>query len=326
MKKFGILTAAFSATVALSGAANALDANLPEYQIVEGVSGQMRSVGSDTLNNEMLLWTKAFKAKYRGVIFEVEGKGSATAPPALLDGSAQFGPMSRPMTAAEMDAFKSKYGYDPIFFRVGVDALAIYVNKDNPIQCLSQTQLDRIFSTTRQGSGGRNIASWGDIGLNGDWANAPIALFGRNALSGTHEFFRSQVLYGGDFKPSAREEIGSAEVVDLVAHDKFAIGYSGLGYKTDGVRVLKVAAYDGGECYDTSEETVRSGKYPIARYLGIYVNKDPKQELEPLRAEFIKFVVSKDGQTLTEKGGYYPITNGEREADLKILGLLPDGR
>ena len=251
--------AVLAANVIAVPAAIALDQSLPAYQAVTGISGQIKSVGSDTLGHEITLWAKAFKGLYPDVKIEIEASGSATAPPALLEGASQFGPMSRPMTAKEAEAFEKKYGYKASSFHVAVDALAIYVNKDNPVQCLAVQQLNRIFSSTR--------------------------------------------------------------VVQGVASDRFAIGYSGIGYKTDGVRTIPLALYSGGPCYDTSAEATLSGKYPFTRYLRIYLNKKPTQPLDPLRAEFIKYILSKDGQTQTEKGGFYPITNEIREEELKRFGI-----
>jgi phosphate transport system substrate-binding protein len=225
-----VLAANLAATAAI-----ALDANLPAYQTVSGISGEIKSVGSDTLNDEMALWAKGFESLYPDVKIEIEGKGSATAPPALLEGASQFGPMSRPMTAEELTAFEKKYGYKPAHFRVAADALAIYVNKDNPIPCLTMQQADQIFSSTRQGSGSRSIDTWSEVGLTGEWAKKPISIYGRNSLSGTYEFFKSTVLYNGDYKESVKQQPGSAEVVQNVANDKFAIGYSGLGLQ-DGRR------------------------------------------------------------------------------------------
>ncbi len=316
-----LIATALAANLVTVTTAIALDANLPAYQAISGISGQIKSVGSDTLNNEMELWAKGFEALYPGVTIEIEGKGSATAPPALLEGASEFGPMSRPMSAGEVDAFEKKYGYKPAHFRVAADALAIYVNKDNPILCLTMQQVDQIFSATRQGSGSRSIDSWGGVGLTGEWATKPIAIYGRNSLSGTYEFFRSTVLYNGDYKESVKQEPGSAEVVRNVANDKYAIGYSGLGYKTEGVRTVPLAAFYGAQCYDTTADATYSGKYPVARYLYIYLNKKPGEPLDLLRAEFIKYILSKDGQTLTEEGGYFPITNEVREHDLEALGI-----
>jgi phosphate transport system substrate-binding protein len=213
------------------------------------------------------------------------------------------------MSADEIGAFEKKYGYKPARFRVAVDALAIYVNKDNPIPCLTLQQLDQIFSATRQGSGSKSIDAWGDVGLTGQWATKPISICGRNSLSGTYEFFKQTVLYGGEYKEGVKQQQGSEAVIENVANDKFAIGYSGLGYKTAGVRTVPLAGLYGKECYDTTAEATYSSKYPIARYLYIYLNKKPNERLDPLRAEFIKYVLSEDGQTQTEKGGFFPITN-----------------
>jgi phosphate transport system substrate-binding protein len=280
--KLRLIAIALAANLVAITAAIALDANLPPYQGVSGISGEIKSVGSDTLNNEMALWAKGFEGQCPGVKIEIEGKGSATAPPSLLEGASQFGPMSRPMNADESAAFEKKYGYKVARFRVAADALAVYVNKDNPILCLTMQQVDQIFSSTRQGSGSRSIDTWGGVGMTGEWAEKPISIYGRNSLSGTY-----------------------------------------LGYKTDGVRTVPLAAFYGAQCYDTTAEATYSGKYPVARYLYIYLNKAPDEPLDPLRTEFIKYILSKDGQTLTEKGGYFPITNEIREHDLEVLGILP---
>jgi phosphate transport system substrate-binding protein len=324
--KPSLYAAAFTAHLLAIPAAFALDQNLPAYQPVAGISGQLKSVGSDTLDHEMQLWAKGFEKIYPDVKIEIEGKGSATAPAALLEGVSQFGPMSRFMTAEETDAFEKKFGYKVTAFPVAMDALAVYVNKDNPIKCLSMVEVDRIFSSTRKGSGGRSIDTWGDVGLTGEWATKPISIYGRNTISGTYEFFRQLVLYGGEYKPEVKQQVGSETVVQGVAGDKFAIGYSGIGYKTDGVRAVPLGIASSLNCHGTSEEETRSGKYPIARFLYIYLNKKPNEALDPLRGEFIKFILSKDGQSLTEQGGYYPITNEMREAELKKLGLSAPAR
>ena len=312
---------ALAVNVVVATSAIALDQSLPAYRPVTGLSGSIKSVGSDTLGHEMTLWAKAFGSLYPDVKLHIEAAGSATAPGALLEGASQFGPMSRPMTAEESAAFEAKYGYKLSRFRVAVDALAVYVNKDNPIPCLTLPQVSGIFSSNRKAPGSINVRTWGDLGLTGDWAGRPIALYSRNTLSGTYEYFRETALYGGDYKPGIKLLPGSEAVIQNVADDKFAIGYSGIGYKTDGVRTVPLASYYGGTCYDAAAEPTLSGKYPIARYLYVYVNKKPAQALDPLRAEFIKYILSKDGQEQTEKGGFYSITNEIREQELTKLGI-----
>lgn len=319
--KLGAATALLGMVVAFAPAANAVDQNLPAYQASPGIAGQITSVGSDTLGNAVALWAKGFEGLYPGAKIMIEAKGSATAPPALLEGRSQFGPMSRPMTAEELDAFQKKFGYPVTSFRVAVDALAVYVNKDNPIACLTTQEVKRIFSTNRVSAFGPDIHSWGDAGVAGEFESQPIVLFGRNNISGTYEFFKQIALSGGEYKPEITQEPGSEAVVQNVASNRFAIGYSGIGYKTDGVRAVPLALFPGATCYDTSAEATYSGRYPLARYLYIYVNKSPNQPIDPLAAEFIKYIQSKDGQLGTEKSGFYPITNKMREEDLKRLGI-----
>ena len=257
---------ALAVNVVVATSAIALDQSLPAYRPVSGLSGSIKSVGSDTLGHEMTLWAKAFGSLYPDVKLHIEAAGSATAPGALLEGASQFGPMSRPMTAEESAAFEAKYGYKLSRFRVAVDALAVYVNKDNPIPCLTLPQVSEIFSSNRKAPGSVNIRTWGDLGLTGDWAGRPIALYSRNTLSGTYEYFRETALYGGDYKPGIKLLPGSEAVIQNVADDKFAIGYSGIGYKTDGVRTVPLASYYGGTCDDAAVEPTLSGKNPIARH------------------------------------------------------------
>ena len=309
------------AALMISWGAQALDPNLPAYRPLETLSGYLKSVGSDTLGQEMEAWAKGFEKLYPDVKVEIEATGSATAPLALLEGRSQFGPMSRPMTAEETAAFQGKYGYKVSSFRVAVDALAVYVNKANPVACLTLPQLSGIFSSNRKTPGGSDIRTWGDLGLTSEWARQPITLYSRNTLSGTYEYFRETALYGGDYKPEIKQQSGSEAVVQAVAADKFAIGYSGIGYKNEGVRAVPLASFYGGTCYEASAEATLSGKYPIARYLYVYVNRKPGQPLDQLRAEFVKYVMSKDGQEQTERGGFFPITNEIRESDMNKLGI-----
>ena len=301
-----------------------LDPQLPAYKPVPVGSAQIKSIGSDTLGDLMRSWADEFAKLDPNVKIEVESKGSSTAPPALLDGAAQLAPMSRPMRSEEYEPFEKKYGYHPTSFPVAVDALAVYVNKDNPIECLTIEQLDQIFSKTHLYSGGKNVATWGEAGLTGDWEAHPISLFGRNSASGTHDTFVDAVLRHGEFKDELKEQPGSAAVVKMVAGDKYAIGYSGIGYLTEGVRTVPLAATSGDKCYDTSPASTYSGKYPLARYLNLYLNKAPDKPLDPAILEFAKYIVSRDGQTETVKSGFYPITEALRATALSKLGVPSD--
>ncbi len=325
MKILSFATSVLIGVGALVTGAHAVDVDpqIPAYKPVPVGSAQITSVGSDTLGDLMRNWAGEFTKLNPDVKIEVESKGSSTAPPALLDGVAQLAPMSRSMRSEEYEPFEKKYGYHPASFPVAVDALAVYVNKDNPIECLTIGQLDDIFSKSHL-YGASNANTWGDVGLTGDWAARPISLFGRNSASGTHDTFVSAVMMRGKFKDGLKEQPGSAEVVKMVAGDKYAIGYSGIGYLTDGVRSVPLAAAQGGTCYDTSPASTYSGNYSLARYLNIYVNKAPSKPLDPAILEFAKYILSRDGQTETVKGGFYPITEAVRRKGLTALGVPND--
>jgi phosphate transport system substrate-binding protein len=322
MLRQALIAAALIGTAIPAAAQVGLDPALPAYAPVSGVSGSLKSIGSDTLNNLMTLWAEGFNARYPAVKIEIEGKGSTTAPPALVAGTAHFGPMSRPMKAAEIDSFEKKFGYKPSAVRSAVDALAVFVHKDNPIKCLSLQQVDAVFSKTRKGGLDKDIATWGQLGLTGEWADKPISLYGRNSASGTYGYFKEEALFNGDYKDSVKEQPGSSTVVQGVASDKFAIGYSGIGYKTADVLAVPLARKSGETCYEANADNAYAGDYPLARFLYIYVNVNPNQKLEPLRAEFIKFIYSKEGQQVVIKDGFFPITAAIREEDLKKKGLM----
>jgi phosphate transport system substrate-binding protein len=298
------------ATVLSTGLAVAqqvkLDPDLPRYKAVSGVSGNVSSVGSDTLNNLMTHWAETFQKFYPNAKVQIEGKGSSTAPPALISGTAQLGPMSREMKGTELDAFEKKYGYKPTPIRTSVDALAVFVNKDNPIKCLSFKQVDGMFSKSRR-QGGEDITTWGQLGLTGEWASKPISLYGRNSASGTYGFFKEHALKNGDFKDIVKEQPGSAAVVQGATVDRFAVGYSGIGYATAGVRAVPLTEKDGGKCVEATADNSYSGAYPLARFLYVYVNKAPSKSLDPLTREFVKLIVAREGQEGVLKDGYFPI-------------------
>ena len=284
-----------------------VDPALASYQKTSGVSGNINSVGSDTMNNMMTLWAEGFLKMYPNVKVQVEGKGSSTAPPALIAGTSQFGPMSRTMRATEIDQFEGKYGFKPTQLRTSYDALAVYVNKDNPIEKLTLAQVDAVFSKTRRRGYKQNVTTWGQLGLSGDWANRPISLYGRNSASGTYGFFKEHTLGNGDYKDSVKEQPGSASVVQGVTEDRFGVGYSGIGYKTSGVKAVPLADKDGAPFSDGNYEDVKSGKYPLNRFLYIYINRAPGKPLDPLVKEFAKYIFSKEGQEVVVKDGYLPL-------------------
>ncbi len=309
MTVLGSLALAASLAAALPACAQAVqvDKSIKGYAKTSGVSGNLNAIGSDSLNNLMTLWAEAFKKQYPDVKIQIEGKGSSTAPPALISGTAQLGPMSRLMKPEEIDGFEKQYGYKPTAIRVAVDGLAVFVNKDNPLTELTMPQIDAIFSKTRKGGAAEDVTTWGQLGLTGAWAAKPISLYGRNSASGTYGYFKEHALYKGDYKDTVKEQPGSAAVVQGITADTSAIGYSGIGYKTSDVRSLKLAAKDGGAFVSDDAENVYSGQYPLARFLYIYVNKAPGKPLAPLVREFLGFVLSKDGQEIVIKDGYLPL-------------------
>ena len=311
MKK--IIVSTLSVLFSASIHAQTLDPGLKAYSSTSGISGTLKSIGSDTLNNLMTLWAEGFRKVYPNVQIEIEGKGSSTAPPALVAGTAQFGPMSRLMKGAEIDAFEKKFGYKPTAINVSLDSLAVYVHKDNPIKCLTLQQVDAIFSKNRRGGYVGDITNWSQVEIPN---LGPISLYGRNSASGTYGFFKEAALFNGDYKDSVKEQPGSSTVVQGVASDKGGIGYSGIGYKTADVRAVPIASKPGSECFDATEENVLSGDYPLSRFLVVYVNRNPTQKMDPLRLEFIKFILSKEGQEVNIKDGYYPITSAIVEDEL----------
>jgi phosphate transport system substrate-binding protein len=284
-----------------------LDPALDSYQAVSGVSGNLSSVGSDTLNNLMTLWAELFSKFYPNVKIQIEGKGSTTAPPALIAGTAQLGPMSRPMRGTEIDQFEKRFGYKPTPVRTAVDALAVFVNKDNPIKCLTMEQVDAVFSKSRRHGYKEAVKTWGQLGLTGDWAARPISLYGRNSASGTYGFFKEQALKNGDYKDEVKEQPGSASVVQGVTVDRYGMGYSGIGYATAGVRAVPLAEKAGAACVDATADNSYADTYPLARFLYVYINKPPGKALDPLTREFVKLMVSKEGQEVVVKDGYFPI-------------------
>jgi len=295
-----------------------VDPGIAPYKRTSGVSGSLSSIGSDTLNNLMTYWAEGYKKQYPNVNIQIEGKGSTTAPPALIEGTSQLGPMSREMTSAEVDKFEAKYKHKPTRIRVALDGIAIYVHKDNPIQKLTFKQIDGIFSSTRK-RGGKDVKTWGDVGLTGEWASKPISIYGRNSASGTYGFFKEHALAKGDFKNTVKEQPGSSSVVQGIAEDKYGIGYSGIGYQTSSVKTLQLSEKDDGPFFGESYENVLDHKYPLSRFLQIYVNKTPGQPLPPTVHEFLKFVVSKDGQQIVVKDGFYPLTPATTAEELKKL-------
>jgi len=308
--KSSIIGLGLISAVVLSGSAAAIqtvEEGVPEYQKASGISGNLSSVGSDTLANLMTLWAEEFKRAYPNVNIQIQAAGSSTAPPALTEATSSLGPMSRKMKDKERDAFEKKYGYKPTAIPVAIDALAVYVNKENPIIGLTLPQVDAIMSSTRKCGHDVNIINWGQAGLAGSWTDKSIQLYGRNSVSGTYGYFKKKALCKGDFKSNVNEQPGSASVVQSITSSVNGIGYSGIGYKTSGVKAIPLAKKPGGDFVEATPENAVAGTYPLSRFLYIYVNKQPNKPLAPLEQEFFKMVLSKTGQQVVIKDGYIPL-------------------
>ncbi len=313
-----LAAAAFSATSYATGPE--IDASIGDYQKTSGVSGNLSSVGSDTLANLMTLWTEEFKRNYPNVNIQVQAAGSSTAPPALTEGTSNFGPMSRKMKDKEIEAFEKKFGYEPTAIPVAIDALAVFVHKDNPIKGLSIPQVDAVFSSTRKCGAANNVSRWGDLGMPDEWKTRDIQLYGRNSVSGTYGYFKDKALCKGDFKSGVNEQPGSASVVQSVSASINGIGYSGIGYKTSSVRALPLST-EGMDYVEASSANAVSGSYPLSRFLYVYVNKAPNRELTPLEREFVKLVISRQGQEVVVKDGYIPLPGKVVDSVKSKLGL-----
>ncbi|MBE0507142.1 MAG: phosphate ABC transporter substrate-binding protein PstS family protein [Marinospirillum sp.] len=294
---------------------------LPDYQRISGISGNLSTVGSDTLANLMTLWAEEFRHFYPGIHIQVQASGSSTAPPALAEGTANLGAMSRPMRDSEVQAFEMRHGYPPTAIPVAIDALAVYVHKDNPLTGLTLSQLDAIFSSTRHCGANQPVNHWGDLGLTGSWSNRPIQLYGRNSVSGTYGYFKSVALCGGDFRNNVNEQPGSASVVQAISTSLNAIGYSGIGYRTSSVRAIALARSADQPYIEATPEQTSRGDFPLSRFLYIYVNKRPNQPLPPLEREFIRMVLSQQGQGVVLRDGYIPLAPWRVEQLHQLLGL-----
>ena len=323
MKLRTALTAAAVAfTTTFSGFAAAdVDPKLPASERVGGISGNVNSIGSDTLNNLMTLWAEEYNKFYPNVRVQVQGAGSSTAPPAITEGTANLAPMSRAMRDSEIQSFEERHGYKPYAVPVAIDMVAVYVNKDNPIEGMTLAQVDAVFSATRRCGYKEDITRWGQLGLTGAWANRDFTVYSRNAVSGTYGYFKQYALCDGDFKPTINEQPGSSAVVQGVAESINGIGYSGIGYITSGVRTVPLAREEGDAFADTTAENAATGDYPLARFLYVYVNKAPNGELDPITREFVRLMLSKEGQEVVVRDGYVPLPESEAAKHREALGL-----
>lgn len=290
----------------------ALDSKIAPYQVAAPVKGAVDIEGSETMKPMTESWASDLRLLYPGLTITVTNTGSETGLARLMEGKAQIAAMSRRMTPPEIVEFTREFGYEPTEVPVAVDALAVFVHKDNPIEGLTLAELDAIFSKERRRGLKYPVNSWGDVILfAGEWKEAPIRLYGRNGNSGTAAFFREHVLNGADLKKTMVVGAGSASVVVELMKDRFGIGFSGIGYQTSGIRPVPLASVQGGRYVEPNFQTAMDGSYPLRRNLYLYINRPPKTALPPPVTEFVKYALSQQGQQIVIDHGYYPLATPE---------------
>lgn len=285
------------------------------------LTGTLSSTGSDTLHNMMMLWRREFAALHPQLNIQIQSSGSATAPVALIEGTASLGPMSRLMLSTEQRRFRNRFGYDAYAVPVALDMLAIYVHQDNPLQQISMAELEAIYAQNRRCSFHPAIKRWGELGLTGAWQTRHLAVYGRNSASGTYAFFRQRALCNDDFQARVQQLPGAAAVVRAVSLNVNGVGYSGFGQQIAGVKMLAVSKENTTEAILPSAEHALSGAYPLARLLYIYVNKAPEQPLPLAEREFIRFILSAKGQQLLLNDGLVPVPEQLAQQISRELGL-----
>ncbi|MBI3603618.1 MAG: phosphate ABC transporter substrate-binding protein [Nitrospirae bacterium] len=320
-----------------------LDPALAVYAPTAPVSGTMRLAGSDTMQPLINRLASEFRRRHPDVQVTISGGGSAiilqeflgtekskvervttgglivTMKKSETAGSVLLAASSRPLSDQEVEQFVVRYGYEPLAFPVAMDAVGIYVHRNNPMPSLTLDQVDAIFSTTRQRGAPEAINRWGQLGLSNGWENAQIRLYGRNQKSGTQGFFKDHVLLSGDFVPSIQEEPGAASVILALGRDPFGIGYSGIGLQASTVRLVPLAEKSGMPAVAPSLPSVMDGSYPLRRFLYFFISKAPQTPFSPVAREFLAFANSRDGQEAVIRAGFYPLPLKQAEQNLAIL-------
>jgi phosphate transport system substrate-binding protein len=265
--------------------------------------------GSDTSVNLVQMLAETYMEKNPNTAIVVTGGGSGVGIAALINNQIQIADASRPFSEKEYVAAKEN-GVIPVEIAIGIDALSVIVNADNPVKSLSMRQIGAIYRG--------EITNWNEVG----GPNQTISLYGRQPNSGTFVFFQEHVLGKKDYSPRMKQMNGNAQIVEGVKNDKAGVGYIGVGYVSteegklyEGIQALDVAKDDKSTAISPLEaENVKSGKYPIARPLFQYTNGKPTNAV----LEFVKFILSPDGQKVVEKMGFYPISGEYIEKNKKV--------
>ena len=324
-------------------AALSADANLPHYNPQSQVAGSFKIQGSDTMYPLLTRLAMEFQRRHPKASFDVRGGGSTNAiktflePPlstpvshvgkVVIFDERSFPPLissSRELFDAEIKEFEAQHGYEPLAVPVAVDAVALYVHKDNPLKGVTLDEVDAMFSTTRNRGHKASITQWGQLGLTGDWEKSKIELFGRDRKSGTRAFFQEHCLAGGEFAPGVHDEPGAASVILDLSRNQTGIGYSGFGLQSSNVRILPLAEAPGMPFVAPSPKTVTDQSYPLRRVLYLYLDKNPKSALPEVVKEFLTFMMSQEGQEAVIKAGFFPLPASQVPKNVLALATTPN--
>ena len=294
-------------------------------ELTPGVVGSITSIGSETLSSLMTEWATEFNRLYPQAKIQIQTTGSSAAPIAITAGTASLGPMSRPLNPSERQSFINRFGYEPTMVTVAIDAIGVFVQESNPLQSLSVDQLDRLFSATRYCTFGQPINYWHELLDDSEYSLSdfakfpefPVQLFGRNSASGTYSYFKQKALCHGDYRNTVKQLSSSASIIHTVANRMGGIGYASLGSTIPGVKALSIA--NGGKEVEVNAKTVQSGQYPLARQLYLLVNHSPDKSLAPGVAQFLRYILSQQGQYIVRQLGYFPISSNQQQAQLNNL-------
>jgi phosphate transport system substrate-binding protein len=314
-----------------------VDSSIANYLPKPGVSGAIVIAGSDTMQPIIVKAAAAFRLFQSGIKIAVQGGGSDAALRQFIQdqstirrgdanprghqvsGSVDLLASSRPLTSEERQDFKARYGFEPTEIPIALDAIAIYVNHQNPLLSLTLEQVDALFSDSRKRGASEDITTWGQLGLQGDWKHQPVRLYGRDKRSGTRTLFIHTALLDGTLKPHVKEEPGPAMEILDISRDQLGIGYAGIGFQASTVRILPIAPRTGDTPIVPSAETAADGSYPMTRSLYLYAKRTAKGDLEPAVAEFLHFMNSREGQDMIARAGVYPLSTQQVTANLQAL-------
>jgi phosphate transport system substrate-binding protein len=314
--------------------------DLPRYRPERVVAGVIRNWGNNEMAALLNQWQAGFRKYHPAIQFENKLMGPASAMAGIYTGVADLSWTGHEIWKEESMAFEWLFQYKPLGIEVATSSLDVYdhgsqlvvfVNKDNPIAGLSLAQLDGIFGSEHK-RGGRNLRTWGELGLKGEWADRPIHVYGYDAETGAGSFFRHAVLadsykWNGDLKEFNDEQRADGSMIDAgprivaaLAADPAGIGYAKLRYMKPSVKVLSLAAENGTAYVEPSRNNVQRRTYPLTRVMTVYLNRAPDQPVDPKLREFLQYILSQEGQqAIVREGGYLPLTPSVVQEQLRKL-------